>query len=285
MRVATAPAAARAPADAPRAHPAAKLADFRHAALSAFPASALPWATVAAAVASGRRQPRGRGCGTFRPRVARQAFELRLPELLAEEAQKLSEGQRVQRQDRTGNAGHGFVVVDVAAPPSLIMGCLESFEDYPSMIPVVREVEVLSKGDAAEGPTARCSYRISKFWLGIDAHHRLDRSAGKLTFELDKSGPRLVLREATGYWLIQELTPETSRVWLCVTSLRASPFVPKCIIEYAADRALRRATCWLKPVLEERWQQQRPTLESGSSDKEAAPLASTLPMPSAYCAA
>eukprot|EP00439_Symbiodinium_sp_Y106_P033578 s1635_g4.t1 len=238
--------------------------------------AALATATVAR---SCRRRLRKNLCYTSSP-MSLQACALELPELTADEARQLGEGLRVQRQERSGGTGHGFVVVDVEAPASLVLQCLESFKDYPNMIPVVRKAEVLSLVDETGGCTAKCSYRISKFWLGIHARHSVDRAEKTLSFELDETGPRLVLHEASGYWHVQAQGLEESRVWLCVTRLRASPLVPKCIIDYAADRALRRATCWLQPVLGARWGQMR---QSKAETSDEAPTRAVVP--STFCAA
>ncbi|CAE8595607.1 unnamed protein product, partial [Polarella glacialis] len=118
-----------------------------------------------------------------------------------------------------------------------------------------------SQGTTSTGlVTAKCDYRISKFFLPVSVEHSLDRSAGTVRFDLDENKSRLVLQEASGYWFVEQSPdgpPNTSRVWLCVQSLRASALVPWSIVDYAAERALRRATCWLKPVMEERWKKEQ----------------------------
>jgi len=195
-----------------------------------------------------------------RRRHARRA-QPTLPQLSDEELEQLKQGLQVRKQERSGAQGSGYVVCDVNAPASLILKCLEAFEDYPGMIPVVRKAEIRSRSKAGGMANARCSYRISKFWLGIDVVHSVDHDAGLVHFDLDDEVPRLVppvLQQASGFWYVERSPdgpPGTSRVWLCVTGLRASNLLPHCIVDYAAERALRRATCWLRPVLEERWRQ------------------------------
>eukprot|EP00442_Polarella_glacialis_P054544 CAMPEP_0115132930 /NCGR_PEP_ID=MMETSP0227-20121206/54079_1 /TAXON_ID=89957 /ORGANISM="Polarella glacialis, Strain CCMP 1383" /LENGTH=341 /DNA_ID=CAMNT_0002538883 /DNA_START=16 /DNA_END=1041 /DNA_ORIENTATION=+ len=234
----------------------------------------------AAAAASGKFVARRKRCGvaSSRPRAAcadsapwkaaqeSQPFSSQprpsgLPTLSSEELDQVRRGEQVQRQERVGPTGWGFVVMDVGAPSEVIMSCLEAFKDYPEMIPVVRRANVTSQGTTSTGlVTAKCDYRISKFFLPVSVEHSLDRSAGTVRFDLDENKSRLVLQEASGYWFVEQSPdgpPNTSRVWLCVQSLRASALVPWSIVDYAAERALRRATCWLKPVMEERWKKEQ----------------------------
>jgi hypothetical protein len=175
-------------------------------------------------------------------------------------------GHKVQRQEHHGSAGEGFVVQQVDAPPSVVLRCLESFEDYAGMIPVVRQVSSASSIRVADGVTGtRCSYRISKFWLRVSVVHTVDHGKGLVRFELDPFLPGLVLREASGFWMVQpvEDNPSQCRVWL-VAGLKASSLLPHFIVDYAAERALRRATSWLRPHVEALWalEKQRPHREA-----------------------
>mmetsp|Transcript_77534 Transcript_77534/g.136783 ORF Transcript_77534/g.136783 Transcript_77534/m.136783 type:complete len:326 (-) Transcript_77534:97-1074(-) len=193
-----------------------------------------------------------------------------LPQLSAEERHQLQQGGRVQKQERHGSEGSGYVVIDVRAPPSLVMQGLSAFEDYPDLIPVVRKA-VLSHQKKCEGhSSAKCAYRISKFWFRIDVDHSVEQDARLVRFDLDPNGVRFVLQEASGYWFVEpspDGPPGTSRVWLCVNRLKASPFLPQCIVDYAAERALRRATSWLKPAMEERWKLHGQLSDTGAADR------------------
>ena len=70
--------------------------------------------------------------------------EIDLPTLSVSELEALSRGERVQKQERSGIRGDGLVVVDVKAPADIVFNALANFEDYKSMIPTVRNVDVLS---------------------------------------------------------------------------------------------------------------------------------------------
>lgn len=217
--------------------------------------------------------------------AAQVSMQPDLPSLTAAECQQLRLGGQVQKQERDGHTGWGFVVMDVDAPPSTILGCLTEFQAYPGMIPVVRHAEVLSRGRTADGiATARCHYRVSKFWLGISAVHHVDLAGGLVRFDLDPDVSGMVLREASGFW---HVTPSPdgaagrSRVWLRV-GLRASSLLPHALVDYAAERALRRATSWLRPHVEQlRAAQQRRAIrlpQKPQASLESQPLA-TPPQP------
>lgn len=75
-----------------------------------------------------------------------------------------------------------------------------------------------------------------------------------IQFELDpdctKAG-RAVLREATGFFYVESPPdrPGYSRVWLYAV-VDVNRFVPGVIVDYAAGRALPRASTWIKPTCE-----------------------------------
>jgi len=200
-----------------------------------------------------------------------------LDSLTAADLQQLQSGNLVQKQVREGPTGSGVVVIDVNAPASLVLKCLESFEDYPEFIPVVRRAEVLSRSSmSAEGTVlTRLRYRVSKFWLDMPVRHLVDKAKGIVCFDLDRSSCKLVLQEACGFWHVEEAPGVSgegcSRVWLRAR-LVASSLLPHWIVNYAADRALRRASSWLKPYVETLWQERQRGRPWRSQQREGAPF-------------
>lgn len=179
--------------------------------------------------------------------------------LTEQELTQLARGLTVQRQQQRGSSGTGLVVMDIDAPPFLVIERLSAFEDYASTIPVVRHSEVSTRVTRADGTVhARADYKISKFRLGVSVVHEVDIADGTVSFELDSSMGRAVLHEASGQWRVEQSPGNLggSRVWLEV-GLRASNLLPQFIIDYAAKRALRRATTWLKPHMESLWQKRK----------------------------
>lgn len=192
--------------------------------------------------------------------------ELELPTLTVEEKSQLARGLRVQRQTRQGPQGQGLVVFDVHAPPELVLERLTDFENYPYMIPVVRRAKVHSHRVTEAGTELMwCSYRISRFLLGVSVVNTVNRTAGFVKFDLDHNVSAMMLQDVTGFWHVEQLGDHQqvlSRVWLRV-DLRAASWLPHWLIDYASERALSRATAWLKPNVEELWSQSVTGSKSG----------------------
>ncbi|KAL7470788.1 hypothetical protein ACHAXS_011047 [Conticribra weissflogii] len=207
-----------------------------------------------------------------------------LPSLTPDQYKRVMRGERVQYQDDMGRAGSGFVVWDVRAPSSVVWDCLLDFPSYPQTIPTVREVIMYTdtrltqlKGEDKyenfvkekprefeDGTVAICKHGIpsvtraqfslSKFRLKIAAIHkyRPHPKGDYMIFTLDPASTNMVLKYAKGIWHT-ESNPDGkegyTRVWL-LCELRVSRLLPQWIVDYAAARAMPRATTWLKPQVE-----------------------------------
>ena len=207
----------------------------------------------------------------------REPLPFALPTLSAEQSRRVINGERVQYQDDMGRAGSGFVVWDVKAPASVVWDCLLDFQSYPQTIPTVREVVMYTKThlkeedyrnekplDFEDGTVAICKhgvpsvtraqFSLSKFRLKIAAVHkyRPHPRGDYMIFTLDPASTNMVLKYAKGIWYTQS-NPDGkeghTRVWL-LCELRVSRLLPQWIVDYAAARAMPRATTWLKPQTE-----------------------------------
>ena len=102
---------------------------------------------------------------------------------------------------------------------------------------------------------SRAAFILSKFRLNIAAIHRYQPhpEGHYMVFTLDKACTNVVLQDAKGIWYTQE-NPDGregyTRVWL-LCELKVSPMLPTFIVDYAAKRAMPRATTWLPPVVNE----------------------------------
>jgi hypothetical protein len=200
-----------------------------------------------------------------------------LPKLSLEQKKQLRLGERIQFQSDMGREGSGFVVLDVAAPPNVVWECLLDFYSYPQTIPTVRDIQMftnthLSQDYTTEQPVeyqdgtlatlkygvpsvTRAAFTLSKFRLKIAAIHkyRPHPLGDYMVFTLDPACTNLVLRNAKGVWHTQNnvegLREGHTRVWL-LCELKVSPILPKWIVDYAAQRAMPRATTWIKPTVE-----------------------------------
>eukprot|EP00929_Paragymnodinium_shiwhaense_P022033 TRINITY_DN14201_c0_g1_i1.p1 TRINITY_DN14201_c0_g1~~TRINITY_DN14201_c0_g1_i1.p1 ORF type:complete len:431 (+),score=94.72 TRINITY_DN14201_c0_g1_i1:69-1295(+) len=193
-----------------------------------------------------------------------EALDERAPlELSEEDLLELREKHIVQKQEVRGHSGRGLVVAEVQAPPAAVLACLADFEAYPRRIPVVREVTVRERSnDDVDGTeVVRCNYRLSRFWIGVTVQHIVDRSRGVVRFDLIPAAFGKWLHEASGYWYVEpspDSTPDSpcSRVHLRA-GLKACPLLPQWLLDYAAERALRRATSWMKPTIEALWEEEK----------------------------
>jgi len=188
-------------------------------------------------------------------------------------------GERVQEQSNMRREGKGFVVVDVKAPVKAVWDVLLDFESYPQTIPTVRSMTMFTNTNLKEsyfaerpvqakdflnGKVAKLKYDIpsvtraafilSKFRLNIAAIHRYrpHPEGHHMIFTLDPACTNIVLKSAKGVWHTQA-NPEGkegyTRVWL-LCEVKVSRALPAFITEYAAKRAMPRATTWLKPCVE-----------------------------------
>eukprot|EP00536_Pseudo-nitzschia_multiseries_P003314 jgi/Psemu1/301876/fgenesh1_kg.50_\ len=174
-----------------------------------------------------------------------------------------------------GREGSGYVVLDVEAPPYVVWECLLDFESYPELIPTVKSMQLytstkLNTGYISEKPVVpgtgretrhygtpsitRAAFILSKFRFNIAAIHRYTPhpQGDYMVFTLDPSCTNAVLKGAKGTWYTEE-NPDgregVTRVYL-LAGLQISRALPKFIVDYAADRAMPRATKWLKPEVE-----------------------------------
>lgn len=210
-----------------------------------------------------------------------EPLPFKLPSLSADQKKKLCDGERIQEQSRMGREGSGYVVLDVEAPPYIVWECLLDFESYPELIPTVKSMQLytstkLNTGFTSEKPVlpgtgretrhygtpsiTRASFILSKFRLNIAAIHRYTPhpQGDYMEFTLDPSCTNVVLKGAKGTWYTEE-NPDgregVTRVYL-LAGLQISRALPKFIVDYAAERAMPRATKWLRPeveALKEEW--------------------------------
>merc|ERR1712238_450944 len=104
------------------------------------------------------------------------------------------------------------------------------------------------------GSETSASFTLSKFRLRVAAVHkyRPHPQGDYMVFTLDPTCTNLVLQDAKGVWFTQENVngrDGITRVWL-LCELKVSRMLPKFIVDYAAKKAMPRATTWLKPQVE-----------------------------------
>lgn len=72
-----------------------------------------------------------------------------------------------------------------------------------------------------------------------------------IRFFTDPNRKNLAMKHADGFWYVQSLpgVENRTRVWL-TANLIVTSLVPNLIVDYAASRALPRATNWLQPYFQ-----------------------------------
>lgn len=203
-----------------------------------------------------------------------------LPTLSQQQEELLGRGERIQEQTKMGQEGSGYVVLEVPAPDYVVWECLLDFEKYPEYIDTVRSMTMwtnthLKQSYIAEKPVlpgtgretrhfgiasiTRASFVLSrKFRLKIAAVHKYSPhpNGHYMEFSLDKACRNVVLKDAKGIWYTQPSPnrPGYTRIWL-LCELRVSSMLPKFIVDYAAVRAMPRASTWIKPAVAKMKQQ------------------------------
>ena len=183
--------------------------------------------------------------------AAEQPKRPALPRLTTTELGTLQAGGRVQRQSRVGPVGHGLVVMDVHADIATVLAVLTDVQRYPQRIGTVREAAVHPGGSRN---LCKARFKLSRFKLDVQVELYLSKARNMLEFRLDKTAGMqgAVFDEARGYWYLEpcpERADGWTRVWLNAR-VQCSPLLPSVVVDYAATKALPRATTWLAPVCE-----------------------------------
>ena len=183
------------------------------------------------------------------PVVPKSWRPVNLPRLSPEDIRGLGLGVTVQRQERDGVVGSGYVVQDMRGTKEQVWALLTGYGRYNEFIGTVRK-SVVKEGSTLE--CTRANFVLSKFLLEVNVLHFFSAERNHLKFSLDPSSTNLITKEAEGYWYVEtegeNLRKGHVRVWFGA-SVRVSRLVPKWVVEYASVRALRRATSWLRPAV------------------------------------
>jgi len=138
-------------------------------------------------------------------------------------------------------------VVDVHADVATAVAVLTDLDRYQERISTVKEAHIIQRG------TRKCKarFKLSRFRLEVAVEFAMNRERNMLDFRLDPEATTAAFDQARGFWYVEESPhrPGHSRIFLSA-KLVCSPLLPSFIVDYAATKALPKATCWLKPVIE-----------------------------------
>jgi hypothetical protein len=208
--------------------------------------------------------------------ISETILPFRLPLLNSEQLLKLErDGEIIMEQSEMGLQGSGFVVQDIkGVDEAAVWEALLDFNGYTDMIHTVRSSHVRSTKTAAgemtsNGPTygipsiSRASFEVSKFRLNISCEFKYQPEHHYMELSLDNALQNSALQTAKGFWYTEQRkdsngTPIT-RVWL-LCDLTLSPWLPKFIVDLAAESAMPRASTWLQPAIHKKTVQGRPSV-------------------------
>ena len=176
--------------------------------------------------------------------------DISLPYLNSQEKIVLATGEMIKKQERNEYRGTGLVVIDIKSSPDVVFDTLTQFNMYQDMIPVVKTSKILSSDDV----NVVTEFTLSKFLLRFNIKHTVIKDQRLVNFTLDSNQLNRVFKEARGFWHVQIPTDRTEgycRVYLSIEFV-AHKMVPTVILDYAASKALLRATTWLKPFFEKK---------------------------------
>jgi len=144
--------------------------------------------------------------------------------------------------------------MDVNAEMATVLAVLSDVQRYPQRIGTVREARVHPCSHIHRN-MCKARFKLSRFKLDVQVELYRSNARNMLEFRLDKSAAGMqgaAFDEARGYWYLEPCPGREegwTRVWLNAR-VQCSPLLPASVIDYAATKALPRATTWLAPVCE-----------------------------------
>lgn len=177
------------------------------------------------------------------------------PALTSSELASLDAGMPVQKttkvMGRDGKeSGRATAVFDVAAPPSVVWGCINDLKNYPKMVPGVAAMEVYRGPSTSGGVTtthakwtlALLGYRLS-YYLITKYEPRLNSMTFRLDYSRDSD-----LSDSVGHWHVVPLSRPDGSTHSRVTysaALTLRGWFPKAVIDLLFATTLGRATAWV----------------------------------------
>lgn len=165
---------------------------------------------------------------------------------------KLDKGQPVRKQlkNKSQKGGRGMVIQDIDAPPSVVMGRILDFDNYPNMVDKVK----LTKNYDTRGNHMKTRFIIGTFAFSIEyfIDHIVNKEKGYVTWTLDYSR-KSELDDSVGFWYVAKhpTKPNWTRLYYSV-EIRVASWVPSFVENYLSKEGLVTATAWVKKEAEKR---------------------------------
>ena len=162
------------------------------------------------------------------------------PRLTAADEALLRRSGRVERVERDGRVGAAWAVVDSAMAADDAWTVIREVENYDRTI---RGVKAAALKPATAPDVVRAGFQLTK--LRLPANLAFEVSGPReLTVALDADARNVAIERLAGAWRVEEREGGGCRVSLAAR-VEACRVVPARVVDYVAERALRRATKWL----------------------------------------
>lgn len=162
------------------------------------------------------------------------------PRLTAADEALLRRSGRVERVERDGRVGAAWAVVDSAMAADDAWTVIREVENYDRTI---RGVKAAALKPATAPDVVRAGFQLTK--LRLPANLAFEVSGPReLTVALDADARNVAIERLAGAWRVEEREGGGCRVSLAAR-VEACRVVPARVVDYVAERALRRATRWL----------------------------------------
>ena len=162
------------------------------------------------------------------------------PRLTAADEALLRRSGRVERVERDGRVGAAWAVVDSAMAADDAWTVIREVENYDRTI---RGVKAAALKPATAPDVVRAGFQLTK--LRLPANLAFEVSGPReLTVARDADARNVAIERLAGAWRVEEREGGGCRVSLAAR-VEACRVVPARVVDYVAERALRRATKWL----------------------------------------
>ena len=161
---------------------------------------------------------------------------------------KLEKGLPVRKQlkNKAQKGGRGIVIQDIDAPPSVVMGRILDFNNYPNMVDKVK----LTKNYAVQGNHIKTRFIIGTFAFSIEyfIDHSVNKEKGYVTWTLDYDRSS-ELDDSVGFWYVAKhpTKPNWTRLYYSV-EIRVASWVPSFVENYLSKEGLVTATAGEKRI-------------------------------------
>jgi hypothetical protein len=167
-----------------------------------------------------------------------------IPDLTADDLEKLAKGKPVKKQVQMETGGRGIAIQDVHATPEVVWSRIVQYAMYPEWVDGVFECEEYEN----TGETIKVRFKIGSFGVRVEYFitHTYRPAEGYMTWTLDYTRES-DLDDSVGFWRVMPIEDKAgwTRVYYSV-DVRLKGWVPKFIETMLAKNGLTKATAWVK---------------------------------------